>query len=54
MEVIRLYKAKGVIELCNDALIKKYPGIPGNGALESSGYTMPRYTMHMVKDSSIT
>lgn len=52
--MIRLYKAKRVIDLSNDVLIKKYPGIPGKGALESAGYTMPRYVKNMVKDSSIT
>lgn len=49
-----MYKAKGVFELSNEALIKKYPGISANGALESSGYTMPRHVKNMVKDSSIT
>ncbi len=49
-----MYKVKGVFELSNDALIKKYPDIPGKGALESAGYTMPRHVKNMVKDSSIT
>lgn len=52
--LLYMYKAKGVIELSNDTLIKKYPGISANGGLESAGYTMPRHVMNMVKDSSLT
>ncbi len=45
---------KGDNEFSYKATLEKYPGIPAYDLTDSVGYALPRYVMHMVKDSSVT
>ena len=50
-EVIDVYK--GDNEFSYKATLEKYPGV-AYAVSDSVGYALPRYVMHMVKDSSVT
>ena len=52
MEVIDVYK--GVNGFSYKATTNKYPNILTYAVSDSGEYALPRYVMHMVKDSSVT
>ena len=51
-EVIDVYK--GDNEFSYKATLGKYPNISTYAISDSGEYALPRYVMHMVKDSSVT